>query len=202
MNDLTRTQLDCEKSLDELSDYLSRDRTPYDESIETCPECLNALEALERLGPLSRDLIAEDAAALPPLSDSWIGRIMTNIHREMRSGRSVPISHSDPHVTVTVTEGAIRALIRAAGDAVTGILVGRCELLGDLDTVDAPITVRVTASIAWGESVPGLADEVRVQVYRALAQHTQIRVVSVDVAIEDVHIAERGDAPSNEGERP
>ena len=57
--------LDCGKTIDEISDYLESGRAPYDAEIETCPECLNALDALSRAGRLSRELIAADAADLP-----------------------------------------------------------------------------------------------------------------------------------------
>ena len=38
--------LDCGPTIDELSDYLDRDRTPHDPHIESCPDCLNPLAAL------------------------------------------------------------------------------------------------------------------------------------------------------------
>ena len=43
-------------SIDELTDYLERGRTPADPSIEGSPACRNALRALERLRDLARRL--------------------------------------------------------------------------------------------------------------------------------------------------
>ena len=67
MSDRSTTRaLDCGKTIDELSDYLAMDRIPFDPTIETCPECLNALHALDQIAQLSRDLLDNDAAHLPP----------------------------------------------------------------------------------------------------------------------------------------
>jgi uncharacterized alkaline shock family protein YloU len=187
VNEITTTQPGCGKTLDELSDYLSHDRIPFDATIETCPECLNTLDALERLGQLSRDLLAEEADDQPPLPDSWIGNIMTNIQREMRAGRSLPLEHPDPRVAMTVTEGALRALVRAAGDSVTGILIGKCDITGDVEAPGAAITVTVTASLAWGQSGPLQASRVRARIYDALSQHTTLNIAAVDVTIHDIH---------------
>lgn len=187
MTETTMRPLSCGKTVDELSNYLSHDRTPFDATIETCPECLNALDALERLGELSRNLLAHEAQDEPPLSDSWIDGIMANIQREMRAGRSLPLEHPDPRVTITITEGALRALVRAAGDDVSGILIGKCDITGDAETPGAAITITVTASLAWGESGPAKAAQVRARIYDAVAQHTTLNITAVDVVIQDIH---------------
>lgn len=57
--------LECGRSIDELSSYVQAGRTPHDRHIESCPDCLNVIEALERVGQLSRDLVADDAEHLP-----------------------------------------------------------------------------------------------------------------------------------------
>ncbi|THG30345.1 Asp23/Gls24 family envelope stress response protein [Glaciibacter flavus] len=187
MTEITPTVLDCGKTLDELSDYLAADRTPFDASIETCPECLNALEALERLGQLSRDLLEHEAEQLPPVSEAWIQTIMTSISQEMRAGRSLPLAHPDPQVQLSITEGAIRSLVRATGDSIDGILIGRCILDGDVETPGAPIHLTVSASIAWGNSGPERADLVRTRLYAALRQHTDLNIAGIDITIENIH---------------
>ncbi|NKF32981.1 Asp23/Gls24 family envelope stress response protein, partial [Pseudomonas sp. BGM005] len=93
--------------------------------IESCPECLNALDALERAGRLSRDLIDDEASRLPAPPESWFERIFATIHEELRAGRSFPISHPDPRVHITVTEGAVRALLRDSGDSIDGAYITR-----------------------------------------------------------------------------
>ncbi|MGR6740935.1 Asp23/Gls24 family envelope stress response protein [Microbacterium sp. F1-18] len=179
--------LDCGKTIDEISEYLDSGRSPYDPEIETCPDCLNALDALERAGRLSRDLIAADAAQLPEPSESWFDGVMTAVRAELRAGRSIPLSHPDPRVSMSVTEGAVQALIRASGDAIDGVFIGHSRIVGDVEVPEAPIAVDITASVAWGESLPAAAGAVRQAVSEALAQHTELNITAVDVTVEDLH---------------
>ncbi|MDF2578512.1 MAG: hypothetical protein K0S49_91 [Microbacterium sp.] len=179
--------LDCGKTIDEISEYLDSGRSPYDPEIETCPDCLNALDALERAGRLSRDLIAADAAQLPEPSETWFDGVMTAVRAELRAGRSIPLSHPDPRVSMSVTEGAVQALIRASGDAIDGVFIGHSRIVGDVEVPEAPIAVDITASVAWGESLPAAAGAVRQAVSEALAQHTELNITAVDVTVEDLH---------------
>ncbi|MFJ4253900.1 Asp23/Gls24 family envelope stress response protein [Microbacterium sp. NPDC090003] len=179
--------LDCGTTIDQLSDYLDRDRTPRDPHIETCPDCLNALEALERVGRLSRDLIDADAAELPAPPESWFERIFTSIQEELRAGRSLPISHPDPRVQITVTEGAVRALLRDSGDAIDGVFISRTEIVGDAETLGAPVEINLTASVRFGTSIQHLTDELREVAYAALATHTDLNVAAVNISVEDIH---------------
>jgi cytosine permease len=52
-DDRVPDKLDCGRSVEELSAYLEAGRQPYDRDIETCPDCLNAIESLQRVGQLS-----------------------------------------------------------------------------------------------------------------------------------------------------
>ncbi|MFG6446507.1 Asp23/Gls24 family envelope stress response protein [Microbacterium sp. P07] len=187
MSEAHSVVLDCGKTVDDLSDYLAADRQPYDADIETCPECLNALDALERVSALSRSLIERDARELPPPPSTWFDRIMDVVRSEMRAGRSLPVQHPDPRVEVTITEGAVRALVRAVGDAIPGLYVGRVDIVGDAEVADAPVEVSLTATIAWDRSVVESAALLRSAVYEALAQHTDLNVAAVNVTVEDVH---------------
>lgn len=179
--------LDCGKTIDEINEYLESGRSPYDPEIETCPECLNALDALERAGRLSRDLIAADAAEMPEPSENWFNGVMTAVRAELRAGRSIPLSHPDPRVSMSVTEGAVQSLIRASGDSVDGVFIGHSRIVGDVEVPEAPIAVDITASVAWGESLPAAAGAVRQAVSDALARHTELNVTAVDVTVEDLH---------------
>ncbi len=181
------TALDCGKTIDEISDYLESGRSPYDPEIETCPDCLNALEALSRAGRLSRELIAADAASMPHPSDNWFRGVMDAVRAELRAGRSIPLSHPDPRVSISVTEGAVQSLIRASGDAVDGVYIGHSSIVGDVEQPGAPISIDVTASVAWGEPLPSAATTVRRAVADALARHTELNVIAIDVTVEDLH---------------
>lgn len=187
MTDPSAHRLDCGKTVDEISDYLEAGRTPFDPDIETCPECLNTLDALSRAGRLSRELLDADARALPEPSAGWFEGVMTAVRAEMRAGRSIPISHPDPRVDASITEGAVHALIRATGDRVRGVYVGRSEIIGDVEQPGAPISIGLTASVAWGVDIRAAADGVRTAVAAALATHTELDVRAIDVEIHDVH---------------
>ncbi|WP_232331545.1 Asp23/Gls24 family envelope stress response protein [Agromyces laixinhei] len=187
MSETTTERLDCGKTIDELSDYLSRDRIPYNPDIETCPECLNALEALARVSGLSRDLILEDARALPPPAETWFEEIMVNIAHEVRAGRDLPIQHPDPRVQISITEGAVRALLRTVGDTIPGVIVGKCELLGDAERPGTPIEVRLTVSVEWGRPIPEVSEQLHRSVTSALQQHTELNVTAIHIDVTDVH---------------
>ena len=179
--------LECGRSIDELSSYVEAGRTPRDPHIESCPDCLNVIEALERVGQLSRDLVADDAERMPRPPESWFEGILSVIHSELRAGRSFPIHHPDPRVTITVTEGAVRSLVRSSADQLDGIYLGRTEIVGDAETPGAPVRIELTASVAWGKSIPELTASLRELVYRVLAEHTELNVTAVNVAVEELH---------------
>ena len=186
--DLENTDLDGH-SIEELSDYLDAGRLPRDDSIESSPGCLIALASLERLRNAAWALLEAEADADPERDSAWIGRLMGTISREARAGRDIPISSGDASVALSVTEGSVRGLIRAAGDDVGGVLIASCSLEGDVTRPGEPIVVAVTASVAWGLSLPLLAAELRASITAALTRHTELLVERVDVTISDIHSA-------------
>ena len=190
--DLENTDLDGH-SIEELSDYLDAGRLPRDDSIESSPGCLIALASLERLRNAAWALLEAEADADPERDSAWIGRLMGTISREARAGRDIPISSGDASVALSVTEGSVRGLIRAAGDDVGGVLIASCSLDGDVTRPGEPITVNIAASVAWGLSLPMLAQELRASILAALARHTELVVEGVNVTIRDIHTATSGD---------
>ena len=187
MNDSEPRTLDCGKTVEELSDYLAAGRTPYDPRIETCPECLNALQGLTRVSQLFHNLIKQDVADLPAPRENWFQDIMTVIHREVRSGRSIPLPHPDTRVNLSVTEGAVLALIRAVGDTVPGLLIGSSHLEGNVEELGAPVDVSVAASIFWNQPIPDAAHTLRARLSSALSTHTALNITSINIIIEDLH---------------
>ncbi len=187
MNQPSPIVLECGKSIDELSDYLSRERTPRDPEIETCPECLSALEGLNRIAQLSRDLITHDATLLPDPAESWFTNIIANIASEVRTGRSLPLHHDDSRVALSVTEGAVRTLVRSVGDEVDGVVIGRCDIAGDAETPHAPVEIMLTASLLWGLSAQETSHILRGRVHDALQKHTELNVTAINIEIDDLH---------------
>ena len=178
-------------TLDDLSDYLDRGRVPAIRAIDESPECQAMLAWIERMGSLTRDLVAQDQREQPALEEGWLGGLLEAISREVRAGRDIPLTAPDPRATLTVTEGAIRELIRSAGDSVDGVLVGSCTLEGDVDAVGGPVTVALTISVVPQTPVVELAEQVRQKVYTQLLAHTELSIGSIDVTVSDIHIVTR-----------
>ena len=174
-------------SIEELGDYLDDGREPRDPGIEDSPGCQIALDALERLRAESWAMLGVEALADRDRDQSWIQNVIANISRESRPGRDIPVRHPDPATRLHITEGAVRGLVRAAGDGTQGSLVGRVELAGDVTVPAQPITVTVTASVPFGPNLVVLAQLVRERIVEALRTHTELNVIAVNVAIENVH---------------
>jgi uncharacterized alkaline shock family protein YloU len=174
-------------TIDDLSDYLERGRTPVIPEIDSNAECQAMLATLERVGSLSRDLVARDARENPTLDESWLNGLLATIGRELRAGRDIPLATADPTTTLVITEGAVRELVRAAGDSVDGVLVGSCSLEGDLADPAASIRVQVTISVVLSEPLTGLAQRVRERINTELLKHTQLSIDSIDVTVTDMH---------------
>ncbi|CAN5468525.1 hypothetical protein BH10ACT4_BH10ACT4_11810 [soil metagenome] len=174
-------------SLDDLSDYLDRGREPAILAIDGNAECQAMLATLERVGALSRDIVVQDARDNPEIEESWLQGLLTSISREVRAGRDIPLSSSEPNTRLTITEGAVHELVRAAGDTVEGVLVGRCTLDGDLSDPNAAVRVSLTISVVLSAPIVGLAAAVRERVYSELLKHTELTIESVDVTVTDAH---------------
>jgi uncharacterized alkaline shock family protein YloU len=172
-------------SLEQLSAYFDSGREPAIEAIETNAECQAVLGSLEKYSSLSRELVSRDAAANSGIDETWFGSLIASVTREVKAGRDIPLSSSDPHTRLSITEGAIRGLVRAAGDSIAGVLVGRCVL-----TESGPdeVTVLVSISVLLGTPVHVAAEAVRQAVFTALLKHTELTVAAVNVTVDDVHV--------------
>lgn len=182
------TSLIAGHTLDELSDYLDRGRSPADPSIDDSPDCQIALASLERLRSLSLRVVELDAETQPAASDSWVAGILSQIGLEAHAGRDIPMQHSNPDARLVITEGAVRGLIRTAGDSVGGVLVGRCRLDGDVTVPGAPISIALDATVFWGERIPDVVVRLREAIFTELLRHTELDVVAIDITVHDVHV--------------
>jgi len=181
-------------TLDELADYLDRGQRPRDPGIDDSPACQIALAGLRRLRRFNDTFLDDEAAAEPPRDESWISALLENLRVDAHAGRSVPIAHPDPEATLSVTEGAVKDLIRRAGDDIGGVLIGKIRLQGDVTVPGEPIDLDVEATVAWGENIPSLAPLIRTAVLRDLCHHTDLVVVAADVTITDVYVPEEEQA--------
>jgi len=173
-------------TIEELSAYLDAERTPTNFSIESSPGCQIALTALGRLRDLTQRDLETQAAAEPAPADSWVQSIMDRIALEARAGRDIPISHPSTTARLAVSEGAVRGLMRAAGDSIPGVIVGRCILHGDVTVPGEPITITVDISVAWGENLHDAADRARSAIYRQLLKHTELTLSAIHITVQDM----------------
>jgi uncharacterized alkaline shock family protein YloU len=173
-------------SIDELADYLDAGMQPADPSIDDSPACQNALAAIIRLRNASLTALEAAAQHEAPADESWIGGVLANISLEARAGRDVPLRAVSETERPVMTEGAIRSLVRRAGDAVPGIVVARCSIDGDVTVFAAPVRVTVEVAIIAGPAIHATAELVRTGVTAALAEQTDLVVEAVDVVVRDL----------------
>lgn len=168
-------------SLEELSAYHDRGRTPRIAAIEGDAQCRALLASMEHLAGLSRELVDREADA--PLPESWYDGVMREVVREFRAGRDIPLRDPADGVALVVTEGALRELVRHAGDAVPGVLVGRVGIASAGDALD----IRISVSVRFGRRVPDAVADVRAAVRAAIDRHGDLRAGRIDVTVDDVH---------------
>ena len=172
-------------TLEELGAYLESGRNPRIESIEQSPGCQLALESLERLHRLTAEMVREDEAH-EAADDSWVDWILSGIALDARAGRRIPYDVIEPH-DLGITEGAVRGLVRQAEESLDGVVIGRCRLDGDVETLGAPVTIMIEVCMPFGHSIPELAEQLRTKVLSDVGAHTDLDVVAVDIVVTDVH---------------
>jgi len=173
-------------TIDELADYLDAGMQPADPSIDDSAACQNALAAIVRLRHSSLGSLEAAAAQEAPADESWISGVLANISLEARAGRDVPLRPEAPTERPVMTEGAIRSLVRTAGDAVPDALIARCTLEGDVTELGAPIRVVVEIAVRTGSTIQQVASDVRETVGGVLATQTDLVVEAVDVVVRDL----------------
>ncbi|MFJ4038568.1 Asp23/Gls24 family envelope stress response protein [Microbacterium sp. NPDC090007] len=176
-------------SLEDLSAYLDRGRTPRVPAIERNAECQAILASMERMGRLSREIVEEQAAE--PLAESWYDDIMREVMREFRAGRDIPLARTSDGTELVVTEGALYELIRTVGDGIDGLIVGRVRI--DQVDPDNALDVRVTVSVRFGRPMAAVVAQMRDGIRSAIEQHGDLKVGRVDVTVGDVHTEEGED---------
>ena len=179
--------------VDRLVDYLDAGRTPRDPVIEGSAACRLYLQSLARVHELSRASLEHEAARRPDRDGAWIDGLLDSIRREVVRGREIPVSHPDASVRLSVTEAAARGLVRRAGDAQPGVVLGSTTFEGDLSTAGADVAVRVTAAARFGLDLGAVADELRARIADALTRHTGLTVTRVDVLVDDVFVTGEDD---------
>lgn len=186
----SKTIGDSGYTLEELADYHERGRTPADAAIDGDPQCRAILDSMDRLGSLSRALVEHDAEIV--IEESWFEQIIGAVARESRAGRDLPISATGD-TRLVVTEGAVRGLVRDAGDSVAGVLVESVEVSVLPESAGESIDVALSISVLYGMAMRALADRVRDAVASALQQSTPWSVGRIDVTIDSLRTRDDAD---------
>jgi uncharacterized alkaline shock family protein YloU len=183
-------------SLDELSDYLDAGQLPPDPDIDSSPACQLTLESLARIRTITMSMMEQEAADLPPVDENWIDVIIGAISLDVHAGRDIPLDSRSPNLRLSVTEGAVKGLVRSAGDSVPGLLVGRCQLIGDVSTTASDITLSVETTAYWGENIPDAVVELRQAIAATLSRHTELSIAAIDITVRDLF--QRKDEPGED----
>lgn len=211
MSEHPSSRLACGRDMDAVWDRIG---APPDEHERTCPHCGQARRDLGELASLTaveRDAERDDPTLEP--DPAVLGRIMDVARAEVRRGRRFPLDEpedSEPVPELTVSEQAVSASARRAGDAVAGVQVERCvvSLVADgrrprpagptegfpavgpesyhrarPSQVEATLQITVPVSA----SIPAVAAEIRSSVRRRVSREVGVDVVRVDIEVRDTH---------------
>lgn len=177
------------RTIEELADYVAAGRTPADPAIDSSPASRQAMANLARLTELTDAGLLRQAREEPSRDDAWITSLLGSIRLELDEGRDIPVSHPDPELRLTLSESAVRGLIRRLGDTAGGIVVGRCSLHGDVSIPGALIRIELTCAIRFGLSIGRTLDVVRAHILDGIARHTELVVDAIDITVDDVYPA-------------
>lgn len=176
---------DCGRSIEDLSDYLETGQSPDADHIEHCPQCQARLSGLRSLSAAASAMKDDDVALAADDSSGWLDGMLANLRLETRAGRSIPVA-GDVLDDLTQTEGSVLALVRAVGDSLGGMLIGRCRLVGDVTVPGEEIEVNINVSARYGLPMPKLAKQLRDTVKRRLRSETELNIVAVNVSFIDI----------------
>lgn len=192
---------DCGRRIEALSDYLDSGTSPDAEHIDHCPQCQAYLAGLRGLSAAALLMMDDDVASAAADDTGWLDGIMANLRLETRAGRSIPLSADGADGgeldELSETEGAVIALIRTVGDSLGGVLIGRCQLEGDVSVAGAPIDVKINVSARYGYPLPSLAQTLRDAVFAELLVETELNVKAIHVAFTDMR-PPMASSPSND----
>lgn len=177
-------------SLESLSDYLDRGREPRDLTIESSPAAQHALAALSRLRAVAPRVVAAEAEFFAPKNENWITRILDQIGVQAHAGRDIPIPYDVDGAHLWISEGAVRALIREAGDCTAGLMVERVRLDGDIDELGAPVSIEVVVSTFENFDEYVVATEFERRVRESLGLHTDLVIVGFTVRVHESDLSE------------
>lgn len=183
----------CGRTIEDLSDYLDTGITEDLDHLRACPQCQAGLAALRRLQNVTQDLLAADLADAASDDGPWLETILANLDLEIKAGRSVPLTPDHPGDLLYQSEGALTGLVRAVGDTVEGVMIGKCRFTGDITVPGEQVTLDVDISARYGYRLPNLAQTLRRELDTALATHSDLNIAAVNITITELQLPPRNE---------
>ncbi|MGG5173190.1 Asp23/Gls24 family envelope stress response protein [Pseudarthrobacter sp. J1738] len=185
---------ECGVTLEQLSEHLQTDAPSttgspaagLESHIRQCPQCRHRVAALQQLNGFTKELITHETEEAGGPDTSWLEEMLSNLNLETKAGRSIPLASSRESDALSQTEGSVIALIRSAGDAVAGIAIGRCRLVGDVTVLGELITINITVTAIWGHTITETTRSLRSAVAQALATHTELNIEGINITVNDI----------------
>jgi hypothetical protein len=159
-----------------------------DEHELTCPHCRTARESLLALREATSELVAEVEQPPPDL----LGRIMSAVRAEVRRGQMVGLPTTEPGV-VEVSEQAVAVVLRYAADSAGGVRARRCRVrtVGLGEAGESLVEVELTLAVSVRNATGGeTLDRVRARVSAAAAARVGLRLVKLDLLVDDIYEVE------------
>ncbi|WP_166987282.1 hypothetical protein [Canibacter zhoujuaniae] len=185
-----------EINFDEINDFFDNAGEALQDRFESDPHASHVLQQLGRLRSLTAEVSKRSSAAIETSADWW-EQLTTLIIADSRPGRVIPLGKATESQELGITEGAVKALIRDASDAIESCLVTKIELPAEITEPGAQITVKLRASVASDVSVKPAADAIRAAVSKKLKTHTTLDIAAIDVQVSDVVVFPTNPAGEN-----
>lgn len=173
-------------SIEELSEYLDRGRSPANKRIESSAKCRAALQQLEQLQDLGNRWFNDRVAAEAQHSESWIAGMLRAIAKYPRQGRHIPLPGSHAAAGLTISESALAGIVRTAEHMVPGVIIGRCRFRGEVAEAGAPILIEIDASVPFGVPITVVATRLREAIATTVHEQTGLNICGIDIRVRDL----------------
>lgn len=149
-----------------------------------CGKCAETLAELRALRLATEELVSTEIAEQSK-DTSWLDTLMSNMVFEARAGRAIPLRAEYTVDSFSVSEGALISAVRYAADQLEGIVIGRCQLVGNVENAEAKITVNATASAEFGIDALVAAQSLEHVIQKELERVAHLRPESINVVVGD-----------------
>lgn len=167
--------LPCGRDVEQVWEHLDDIDVAHE---RTCPHCTTVRESLRLLREATGQLAAEDIE--PP---GLTSRIMAAVRAEVRRRDLLPLPTTEPG-EVRISDQAVAAVLRFAADTVSGVRARRCKVT----RVDRGVRVVMSLAARYPEFTAAALDEVRERVTAAAGARIGLRLVELELVLEDLYL--------------